>query len=769
MKVRATLGLLALLATVSACRGARLQPAEPRTEAPVGRTVLPPQVSAPCPPAARKPAMVVWDESVSPVVDCNPVMTQHTLVVTVLDNCGCPMPGQRVEWILARSRDAVGDIVACDDQYTANPIAPLSGGNVGPSNAGNKIDNQYAVSVTNFEDETLDAANNYPYIDDAGARMPDFHVKKGQTWITVTSVYEGVTDIIAYVPGIKDGARHKIFAKKIWADYAVRFPDDAVTLLPSAAHTFTVNVHKASDGSGIAGIPVDAQVLDGPAAAFDQPQVVTGPDGNATFNLTNTALLGGTNRLHFTAKAHFHDSDCPRSKIVKEVWQHVALECRCATSLPEINVNDSVDVVYTVVNTGDAPSGDVTMAVTVPPGLQVADGTAFPLNLGPIAPGATAQKQVRFTAMAEGLQTFQTSASSAEGSATSQCACPVNVVLGILTVSCVCEPGSVDVGQPYRITGTVKNEGKGLIRNVSIQLAWPDGVTPQTQNIATLPELPAGRTDQFEFQGLTTRQGVVVNTITASGEGFTPVTGACELTVTQCNLEMELIAPGKIGYGEPGNFTVKVTNKGDGAAQGCVVRVTHGACLDAAVMDFNLGVVAPGQTVTHDWIANGVSNAHCTVTAEVTCGGCSQRKEAEVDVAGLPAIQSEMTDKDLQGNEKGIFRVGEEFLYVLDVENDVATQATPPLKVVLKLPPELEFVSAVSTRGVVVTGAGQSATTDDFRLDLNEKLSNQYRVRVIGVPAGNLLRTLALVLRSSDGIELANESESTTVTEAMPK
>ena len=66
---------------------------------------------------------------------------------------------------------------------------------------------------------------------------------------------------------------------------------------------------------------------------------------------------------------------------------------------------------------------------------------------------------------------------------------------------------------------------------------------------------------------------------------------------------------------------------------------------------------------------------------------------------------------------------------MLDVENDVATQATPPLKVVLKLPPELEFVSAVSTRGVVVTGAGQSATTDDFRLDLNEKLSIQYRVR----------------------------------------
>ena len=53
-----------------------------------------------------------------------------------------------------------------------------------------------------------------------------------------------------------------------------------------------------------------------------------------------------------------------------------------------------------------------------------------------------------------------------------------------------------------------------------------------------------------------------------------------------------------------------------------------------------------------------------------------------------------MTDKDSAGVEKGIFKVGEEFLYVLDVQNDVATQSTPPLKVVFSLPPELEFVSA---------------------------------------------------------------------------
>src|SRR5205085_1846325 len=161
-------------------------------------------------------------------------------------------------------------------------------------------------SVTNWDDETIDAGNNYPFTDNAGTRLPDIKIGKGQSWITVTSVYEGVTDIIAYVPGIKDGAHHKIFARKVWADYAVNFPEDAVNLLPAATQTFTVNVRKASSGAGTAGTPVEAEVLDGPEAVFEGgarlATTMTGPDGNATFVLRNTSGLPGTNRVRFTAK-----------------------------------------------------------------------------------------------------------------------------------------------------------------------------------------------------------------------------------------------------------------------------------------------------------------------------------------------------------------------------------------------------------------------------------------------------------------------------------
>lgn len=771
MRTRA-LAWAALLLGTAACRGARIQVAEPRTDSPcpcppvVVRGAVPGPLAAP----GVAPASVEWDEGISPSVDCNPVRTQHTLVVTVRDACGRPLPGQRVEWILARREGAVGDVVGVDDQYSVGAISPISGP-AASGNGGNKVDNQYAVSVTNFETEAIDAANNYPFTDATGARLPDLRVAPGQSYVTITSLYEGVTDVIAYVPGIKDASKHKIYAKKIWADFEVDWPTDATDLLPSAAHAFPVRVKRASDGSGIAGTVVEAEVLDGPPAQFDGGANVaaarTGADGLARFTLRNVGVVSGTNRVRFTVRGRFFGQECPRSAIVRKTWQKVALECRCALSATQVDVGDLVEATYTITNTGDAPAENVVLNVTPPAGLQVADGSAFPMPIGAVPGGQTVQRTVKFTAVAEGPQALSWSATSASGGASSACACQVEVVRGRLEVACRCEPGTVDVGAPIQVVATVVNAGKGTLRNVTVALAWPEGMTPKTQNVATIPDIPPGRTEpeQLIFQGIATRAGKYPFTVKATADGVAEASSSCEGQAVQCNLQVSLICPGRIGFGEPGNFTVKVTNAGDGTANGCVVRVTHGACLDGGVQDFPIGSIAPGGTWARDWTASGAANSKGKVVAEVSCQGCVVRGECEVEVTGLPALQTEMVDKDLNRGEKGIFAVGEEFLYVLEVQNDVGTEATPPLKVAFHLPPELQFVSGTSSRGVAVTpGAdAQSAGTAEFRLDINEKVVFEFRVKAIAVPPGNLVRSVASIQRASDGAELALEIESTTI------
>src|SRR5687767_10751436 len=107
---------LGVLAVSGACRTTPLDNVWPGCAvcappvAPVA-TSVPTTTFAPVVQMESVPWSVEVDERISPTVDCNPVRTQHTLVVTVRDQAGNPMAGQRVEWILARYPEAVGDVV----------------------------------------------------------------------------------------------------------------------------------------------------------------------------------------------------------------------------------------------------------------------------------------------------------------------------------------------------------------------------------------------------------------------------------------------------------------------------------------------------------------------------------------------------------------------------------------------------------------------------------------------------------------------------------
>ena len=112
---------------------------------------------------------------------------------------------------------------------------------------------------------------------------------------------------------------------------------------------------------------------------------------------------------------------------------------------------------------------------------------------------------------------------------------------------------------------------------------------------------------------------------------------------------------------------------------------------------------------------------------------------------------------------KGIFKLGEEFLYVLRVENDVGSALTPDLRVNWALPPELEFVRGTGTNSATVSGEGQEAGSSMFVLGPNQVQDFRVVCRVVKVPARNLVQMRAAVVTDSGGQELAIETESTTL------
>ncbi len=241
----------------------------------------------------------------------------------------------------------------------------------------------------------------------------------------------------------------------------------------------------------------------------------------------------------------------------------------------------------------------------------------------------------------------------------------------------------------------------------------------------------------------------------------------------QCNRwDMEVVCetqPSRGIVGDPFKATVTVKNTGDKALANVTLslRGDLGArCVDGGQTEVKTLIekLEPGETkqISADFVSDTVGNARVIGGARDALGWAAANCACIVDIIGLPAIQSEMVDKDVSGNEKGIFVVGESFTYVLSVENDVGSTVTPDLKVVFTLPRELEFVSGKMDNNGTVTGSGQSATTSTFVLAPNKVQRVELMVKAVAAPPSNLVQTRASI-QTVGGVEVAEETESTTL------
>jgi len=200
------------------------------------------------------------------------------------------------------------------------------------------------------------------------------------------------------------------------------------------------------------------------------------------------------------------------------------------------------------------------------------------------------------------------------------------------------------------------------------------------------------------------------------------------------------------------------------------IRLTIAGCPRAdPEPDAKLSIVIPrlttGQSHTHCVKFTCHEPGECRITAHavdstgIAAAGCI----CSAICRGLPALQVEMIDTALNRKDKGIFRKGEKFMYRLSVENDAGTALTPDLRVRWTLPPELSFVRGRGEGSQTVAGAGQTATTSRFTLRPNQKRIFEIVCRVEKVPPRALIQTRAAVLTDPQGLELAIETESTTL------
>jgi hypothetical protein len=232
------------------------------------------------------------------------------------------------------------------------------------------------------------------------------------------------------------------------------------------------------------------------------------------------------------------------------------------------------------------------------------------------------------------------------------------------------------------------------------------------------------------------------------------------------------VEPSKVVLvGDPFEVTATVRNTGNIALANVTFALAGGdGILHVGGDDLRVQIpkLDAGETrqLSARFMSDGVGERRVNASAREERGWAAAGCICGVLIRGLPALQLEMIDVDAARQPKGIFEEGEEFIYILKVENDVGTANTAELKIVWELPPELEFVSGAGDRGAIVTGSGRSAESSNFELAPNQVQNFDLVVRVKSVPANNLVQARAAVVTSSGGQELATETESTTLRKA---
>lgn len=625
-----------------------------------------------------------WDPfavelQVTPLKDINPVMTQHIMVATVLDKKGKALPNRRVEWII--SEGSVGDIVEVDESGWR-------------ASRGYKVDNHYAISHTNNFSHVLDRGNDDP--------SDDVSLEKGQTWCVITSPIEGETNITVYCPGIYNWDKHKVFAKKYWYDVDVIFPSDATNPCDQP-HTFTTQVVKHSDGSGLADYEVTYQIV----------------GGNATFDNGSTSVAGRTDA---SGMASATIRPAPGYLGSADVEIHVRRPADIQCCKPAVDIGDTVvtkswfgsqlaitksgpsgivvagqefDYTINVQNIGQGDASNVMVTDQLPAGVDFISSSPSgngSWSLGSIAAGGSATVTIRARVNAG------TNAKTIDNCATASAACadPVSdchpITIGRPGLALRKECMQVGCDQ-IRYNLVVTNTGDAPANNVQVNDNLPSGLTADSGgNTKTFDagNLAPGESKQASYMANASGGGTFTNRATASADGGLSASAECTTTIATPSLTISKSARPTTLFMQRGRdqqveYTITVSNPSSAPASNVTLTdrwegpgaLAFGSANPPATASgnsasWNLGTIGAGQsvnvTVTMRGVALGTTTNEACVQAECVPPVCDT---AVVEVKGTPAILVEVVDDPdpLYADTDGTPTPAEQTTYTISVTN----------------------------------------------------------------------------------------------------
>ena len=659
--------------------------------------------------------------TIEPAQHTSPINTQQTFTAVVKDAKGKRVYSAVVEWILARANGAVGDIIEVGQDSLKRAL---------------KIDNTYAIGVAN---------------------------RQGKSTVTLTSVQEGSTHLIAVVPDIKDKSDHKAFAVMHWLDAQWEFPADGAQKV-GTSRILTTSVRKASTGAPLVGYQVKWNVTSGPEAFFEesgQAEAITETDENGVAQVTLSQRTPGPggNAVHINVVKP-EESDracCPAVSgviakgVTSTTWMapSITLDQQCPSALV---VGDVAEFPITITNSSQVAASNVILRNTIPDGMEFIganpqaqmSGNTLIWNLTDLPAQTSRQVIIRMKAKTSGTPVNEVLVQANDG-VRSQSMCSVAVGEPVLSLSQTC-PSTVIVGDTSEFSVTVANTGTGEARNVQITDIVPSGMSHasgQPEVTRQVGVLPAGSTATEVFTFTANQPGSVTNVARVTGGRNLREQTSCDLVIEKPGIAIKKTGPDNRFLGTTATYTIEISNPGSAPTTGVIVQDTlpSGFTFESANppgnhtpktndVSWNLGTIAPGESKTLRVTGRAVSQGQqCNIATVQTARGLQDRAEACTTVKGIAALLLEVMD-----NPDPV-EIGTQTTFSIVVTNQGTANATN-IKISATIPDGMEYVSSTGSTARLVL-VGKRVDFDPVPI-LKPKDSLTFTITVKGVQPGDL-------------------------------
>ncbi len=285
---------------------------------------------------------------------------------------GYLVAGETIEWMI--SPESVGQIVSVGDDGNAQSKSFFHSKG---ENLVQKLDVDFAKGLTAWEDRIVTRGS--------AKLTDDLLVKKGQTWISLTSPTEGTTRITALAPNAEVWDKRRQTATIYWVDARWMFPSPVQEVGENPAQLLT-RVTRKEGFAPAEGWIVRYRSLDPRVALFagnsDVIEVKVDANGVAATQVFNAARRTGTALISI---------EVIRPPVASENMPQLTLATGQTTvswSAPELilqatgpsvgSVNQRLTYSASVSNIGNVPAGNVRLSMQIPSGMTVVSASQTP-------------------------------------------------------------------------------------------------------------------------------------------------------------------------------------------------------------------------------------------------------------------------------------------------------------------------------------------------------------------------------------------------------